>query len=189
MNCGRRAGIRMSGNSVESLSEAQRECLRLIATGLELKEVAREIGISPNAVVERLRNARRTLGVGTSREAARLFAAYERGADYMWHVATSDGVAERGPPAPFSRPSNNASRSAGEGPGSVSIREEQTPYLAAGLSAGARFPWPFPTVGRERNDLAGWQIFAAVLALTIGLGVAALVAIAMVDQLSQLRLG
>lgn len=179
----------MTGNAVEKLSEAQKECLRLIAAGLELKEVARELGISPNAVVERLRNARRTLGVGTSREAARLFTAHDRSTDYTQHVAIPDGVAEIGPPAPFCRPSNAGSGSAGEGPGSVSIREEQMPYLAAGPSAGSRFPWPFPTTGRERNDLTGWQIFVAVLALTIGLGVAALVAIAIVDQLSRLRLG
>lgn len=179
----------MTGNAVERLSEAQKECLRLVAAGMELKEVARELGISPNAVVERLRNARRTLGVGTSREAARLFAASEGGADYIRHVAIPDGVAGSRPPTPFCPPSNAGSGSAGEGPGSVSIREEQTPYLAAGPSAGSRFPWPFPTAGRERNDLTGGQIFAAVLALTIGLGVAALVAIAIVDQLSRLRLG
>lgn len=61
----------MPDPDLDRLTEAQRQCLRLIAQGLEIKEIAAVLGVSPSAVVERLRIARQRLGVATSKEAAR----------------------------------------------------------------------------------------------------------------------
>jgi DNA-binding CsgD family transcriptional regulator len=62
----------------EKLTEKQRQCLRHAAEGFQEKEIALRIGTTPAAVKERLRSARQHIGVGTSREAGRLFLSWER---------------------------------------------------------------------------------------------------------------
>jgi len=57
------------------LSERERQVLRLLSQGHDAKSAARSLDVSVHAVNERLREARRKLGVTSSREAARLFAA------------------------------------------------------------------------------------------------------------------
>lgn len=53
------------------LSEKEKATLRLIGRGHDAKSMARHLGLSVHTVNERLRNARRKLGVSSSREAAR----------------------------------------------------------------------------------------------------------------------
>lgn len=65
---------------ISRLSERERETLRLLAQGYDAKSAALALGISLHAVNERLREARRKLGVSSSREAARLLASRENGA-------------------------------------------------------------------------------------------------------------
>ena len=60
------------GFDLTRLNEAERNVLRLLAEGHTAKSVASEIGSTPAAVNERLREARRKTGVGSSRELARL---------------------------------------------------------------------------------------------------------------------
>ena len=60
------------------LNERQKECLRLFYANLEVKEIASEIGLSPNTVKKYLLDARRTLGVSRSMQAARILVEYER---------------------------------------------------------------------------------------------------------------
>jgi TonB family protein len=62
---------------VESLSDRERETLSLLGRGHEAKSIAAALGISVHSVNERLRAARRKLGVSSSREAARLLLANE----------------------------------------------------------------------------------------------------------------
>jgi len=57
---------------VQKLTERQREILQLLLNGHNAKSAARHIGISVHTVNEHLREARRSLGVSSSREAARL---------------------------------------------------------------------------------------------------------------------
>jgi len=54
------------------------QCLGLVLRGYEVKEIARELNITPNAVTERLRTARARLGARTSREAALIACGGER---------------------------------------------------------------------------------------------------------------
>ena len=65
---------------VEVLSDREREALRLLGRGHEAKSIASALGLSIHTVNERLRTARRKLGVSSSREAARLLLAQEIGA-------------------------------------------------------------------------------------------------------------
>ena len=64
---------------VDALSDRERETLRLLARGHEAKSIASALGVSVHTVNERLRAARRKLGVSSSREAARLLLALEAG--------------------------------------------------------------------------------------------------------------
>ena len=73
------------GNGVDlsRLNEAERQVLRLLAEGHTAKSVANELGSTPAAVNERLREARRKTGAGSSRELARLLKSQENRHDEM----------------------------------------------------------------------------------------------------------
>lgn len=62
---------------VSVLHEREKDVLRLLLVGHDAKSIARHLDLSTHVVNERLRDARRKLGVGSSREAARLLAAAE----------------------------------------------------------------------------------------------------------------
>jgi DNA-binding CsgD family transcriptional regulator len=62
-----------------SLSEREKETLRLLLKGHDAKSIARDLGLSVHTVNERLRASRRKLGVSSSREAARLLSGFEQG--------------------------------------------------------------------------------------------------------------
>lgn len=64
---------------VHTLSEREKETLRLLLRGHDAKSAATTLGLSVHTVNERLRESRRKLGVGSSREAARLLAEIEGG--------------------------------------------------------------------------------------------------------------
>jgi DNA-binding CsgD family transcriptional regulator len=61
------------------LSSRQEQCLRGVLNLKSAKEIARDLGISPDAVEKHLRTSRRKFGVGTSAEAARIFASLDQG--------------------------------------------------------------------------------------------------------------
>jgi DNA-binding CsgD family transcriptional regulator len=62
----------MIGGDVRNLTQRQKEILRLLLNGFDAKSAGRELGISVHTVNEHLREARRYLGVSSSREAARI---------------------------------------------------------------------------------------------------------------------
>lgn len=63
--------------TLAALSEHERQALRLLAQGHTVKSIAEMLGRTPGAVNERLREARRKTGTGSSRELARLLASQE----------------------------------------------------------------------------------------------------------------
>lgn len=63
--------------SIESLTAKEKETLRLMVRGHDAKSMARELDLSVHTINDRLREARRKLGVTSSREAARLVFEYE----------------------------------------------------------------------------------------------------------------
>jgi DNA-binding CsgD family transcriptional regulator len=56
---------------IKQLTEKEKQTLRLLLGGYDAKSSARELGLSVHTINERLRDARRKLGVSSSREAAR----------------------------------------------------------------------------------------------------------------------
>lgn len=62
---------------VDSLTEREKETLRLLAASHDAKSAAAHLGLSVHTINERLRTARRKLGVSSSRAAARVLAEAE----------------------------------------------------------------------------------------------------------------
>lgn len=58
--------------SHHTLSDKEKQTLRLLVAGHDAKSMARQLGLSVHTVNERLRDSRRKLSVSSSREAARL---------------------------------------------------------------------------------------------------------------------
>lgn len=68
------------GSGCHDLTEKEKQTLRLLLGGYDAKSMARHLGLSVHTINERLRDARRKLGVSSSREAARMLREHE-GAD------------------------------------------------------------------------------------------------------------
>src|SRR5687768_12118933 len=58
-------------SSVEALTDKELEILRLLMAGHTVKSIAARMGRSETSINERLRDARRKTGIGSSRELAR----------------------------------------------------------------------------------------------------------------------
>ena len=74
----------VSVSHVQKLTPRQKEVLRLILNGFDSKSVGRELGISVHTVNEHLTEARRHLGVSSSREAARILREAELTPPMTW---------------------------------------------------------------------------------------------------------
>lgn len=62
---------------VARLTERQKQCLRRLYANFSVKEIGRDLNLSPNTVNEHLRDARALLGVDRSIVAARMLAEME----------------------------------------------------------------------------------------------------------------
>lgn len=91
----------------QTLTEREKETLRLLLEGHDAKSAASALGLSVHTVNERLREARRKLGVGSSREAARALARAE-GPNFLGDKQL--GVAQAAAPGPEHRPSDQRRR-------------------------------------------------------------------------------
>jgi DNA-binding CsgD family transcriptional regulator len=72
-----------NGVDLDRLNDAERQVLQLLAEGHTAKSVANELGSTPAAVNERLREARRKTGASSSRELARLLKSQENRDEQM----------------------------------------------------------------------------------------------------------
>jgi len=79
---------------IEALTPRQKEILRLVSQQYQAKEIARFLNIGERTVKTHTEEARRRLGVATSRDAARLLAAHERdiGRDDRGTAGPKDGT-------------------------------------------------------------------------------------------------
>lgn len=60
----------------ERLTSRHRDCLRLVAANHTTKEIAIQLGLSPNTIDGYISEAREILGAGSRRDAARLFQSF-----------------------------------------------------------------------------------------------------------------
>lgn len=97
----------MSTRKVSALTERERQVLRLLARGHDIKSAARDLSISTSAVSDRLRQARRKLGVSTSREAARVLTTHESADEFdvhrFWGIRQGYNSTQVSPPIRFAR--------------------------------------------------------------------------------------
>ncbi|MXP27803.1 helix-turn-helix transcriptional regulator [Porphyrobacter algicida] len=66
---------KISSGAIEALTDKELEILRLLTNGHTVKSIAARLGRSETSINERLRDARRKTGIGSSRELARTLAA------------------------------------------------------------------------------------------------------------------
>lgn len=176
----------MGDDRFDKLTERQRECLRLVQSGHEVKEIARELGIGPTAVVERLRAARKTLGVDSSRQAARMLAIEEGVPTYTRHVDMPAWLAEPAETAPMLFPST--AESAGDADRDR-VKEATATFEAMPLFLTPRgIPWPLRTRERATNDLTSTERLVMSVSLTVVFTVAASLSIIAVILLMQFLL-
>lgn len=169
----------MQDDRLAKLTDPQRACLRKVAQGFQYKEIARDLGITPGAVNERLKAAMRTLELNSRFDAARLLAKYEGAAAYQPPapqplVDQSWGLAGALPDAPSVTYTNQAGSQRQPEPVKV-VQERQAVFEPVYLtpSTGSRLKLPIPTDGRPTNDLDSWQRIAWIFAVAIGAALAA----------------
>ncbi|TAK10695.1 MAG: LuxR family transcriptional regulator [Rhizorhabdus sp.] len=163
----------MESDRIEKLTEAQRICLRMVLMHLSSKDIARELGISPHTVDQRLRMAIQALGVANRFEAARILARYESPdayqPAYQSAVYQSPHVAPPPVRATVGLSDSIGTRQGENGFQGSAVREEQIAFRTPAFAAtGGHFVnLPIPTPGRERNDLnivqrLGWIVTIAI---------------------------
>lgn len=149
---------------LEKLSEKEADILRLLARGFDVKASAKELGISPNSVTERLRSARQKLGVSSSREAARIFASHST-PDHIFYVPMGNVVEQITPSEPVS---------ALPGPQAGEEKEQDKALLEQSAVPFAHMPvnlvdlsyLPLRRAGDARNELSKRQRLTAIFDLT-----------------------
>ena len=135
------------------ITEAQRICLRLVLEHCETKEIALRLGISPTAVVERLRLARQILGVSRSMDAARVLAEVE--GQTSKRLVDMPIVVER---EAFPAPLLPASEAGMKESSAVGVREEQAAYIVAPADPEHPLALRIPFIGGVRDDLSPWKV-------------------------------
>lgn len=167
----------MEDQRLERLTDAQRDVLRRWHRRQSAKEIGRELGISHWAVQERLRHARRALGVESSTEAARLLADAEAPGDYKRVVYNTRTVADRAS-ADMMAGSEGEAEQASRSADGIEFREERTAYRA-GAPSWPNVRLPLPRYRGDRNDLTVRKrlIWIGVIVLGIVVTVGALITI------------
>lgn len=171
------------------LTDSQRVCLRLVAHGMQAKEIARELGITQHATIERLRAARRATGAATSREIALQLIKAESGPDYKPLVAKPIGVAPTADhPASSALPNSSIGAVLRSSGADENLVDRAGPLASPKRSAAAPDFWrlPFRTRKAQTNELTVVQTLISIGALALMLSLAAIAAIAFVEQLIRL---
>ena len=163
----------MTRHGVARLTEGQRDVLRMVNRHMETKEIARELGISPDGVNQRIKTAMRTLGVSKRRDAALILAEAEGPDSYQPQVHQPLDIAAGSELATFA-PSTESGRE--QGPASIgAMREEQAAFEAVPQPRSRWFRLPLPVRGGRPGDLSalqrlGW-IFGMMLLIAFAFGV------------------
>jgi len=165
------------GDRFHRLTDAQRECLRLVYMRWQISEIAGKLDISIGAVNQRLKLARQTLGVASSLEAARLLAEHENlPVDYIPTISSRNAVAFEELPGAGHGSAENGDVEAGW-PTWHEMREPQAQYLAPAFHHRQQgwFRWPVPSQEGAANDFTVLQILFWVVAIALGAGAAVVV--------------
>ena len=185
----RMALVDMTLSAIEKLNEGQRDCLRLVLAHHNSKEIARELGVSPHTVDQRLRTAMRVLGVQSRFEAARKFAVHDENDQYQSLIYQVSDV-ERG--RKNGKPDASTERSISNCKGSINIIDDPK---VDGNSVGTAFGktqigrrWlPIPQHRGEKNSLGTVERLGWILAIAIASALSFGGLIAGLEALSRLK--
>jgi len=152
----------------DRLNDGQRDCLRLVLVHLTSKEIARELGVSPHTVDQRLRTAMRVLDAQSRFEAARIFAALDGEPTYQPLIYQALLV-EPGEKNGNQGSSSGRSRSKTASPKDDSAKAESGGALKVlERSEFQHRPLPVPRFRGEKNRLAAVERLGWILAIAIG---------------------
>jgi DNA-binding CsgD family transcriptional regulator len=161
-----------NGLKLSSLSDGQRDCLRLVMLHLSSKEIARTLGISPHTVDQRLRVAVRTLGVSNRFEAARMLAQHgqdEAATPYQPLIYQRPAL---GPDASNQHRSPPATTGSYETVGAdqgLELNAEQAVFPLPHQQDRSGLRWPLlPVTGGRKNDLSPTERVLAVILIALG---------------------
>ena len=166
---------------VARLTKGQRECLRMVYRHMETKEIARELGISPDGVTQRIKAAMRILGVDRRRDAALILAEAEGAESYPPQVYPPRDIAAAPHPSTMA-PSTESGRQSGFS--GEALRESQTAFWAA--PPGRTSALPFPIKGARPNDVGWLTRLAWIVGVAIGIALAFGALVAGVEGLARL---
>lgn len=152
----------MDADRLARLTEKQRACLRLVSRHKSSKMIAPLLGITPEAVDQRLKTAVRILGVATRYEAALLLAEHEGGQAYQRVVYDAPELAAPAAPGAVGASAGDR-RSNGD-----RLEEERARYEPPAPTQPRSSRLTLPVERGRRNDLGLWQRLAWVVAIAIG---------------------
>lgn len=175
----------MENGGLAKLTEGQRTCLRMVFMHMSSKDIARELGISPHTVDQRLKMAMQLLGVETRFEAARTLAKSEGIGPYQHLVYQSPVVAAADRTTETGAPVDHGSMRH-DHPNRAAMREEQVAFEVASPSLKHGRLLPLPTIRGERNDLGIWQRLGWIIAIAIGSALSFGALLAGLDALARL---
>lgn len=156
----------MSAPALDQLTDAQRECLRLVYTRHSSKEIAEIVGVSPSAVDKRIERAVLQLGATSRAAAARILVASEGGTTY-----------ERTPSDPFDLPIEAAAGGiSADGPWWLVRR-----LLGLGPATGSE--------GEARNPLSRAQRLGVIVGLIFLISMSSMALLNLGQTLSSLAIG
>ena len=166
----------------ETLTERERQCLRLVFDRLRPKEIGRELGISHHTVNGHLQQAMRKLGATSSLEAARLVHAADR-------LAAPEKIAGYPFGVEFPPVSSNLSPSQlGADQDRVRDGAFGERWATGAFPLAGRFPrarWPLPAAGENRNDLTLAERLFWIVAGILAVAIIAFMAAASVESLQR----
>ena len=175
----------MNIDRVARLTEKQRECLRLVNLHKSSKMIAPMLGITPEAVDQRIKTAVRVLDVPNRYEAALLLAQHE-GAYQRTIYEPPDIVS---PAVDWTFGSSTGGERTNGNASDEPMREDRSPY---GSGRRRRFRWlpdPLPKRGAKAHDVGPWLRAAWIAAVAIAGAVAFGVLVSGVEALVRLVRG
>jgi len=150
------------------LNDGQRDCLRLVLAHHNSKEIARQLGVSPHTVDQRLRTAMRILKVQSRFEAAREFAAFdteERYQPLIYQMSDVEPPRKNGRLGPsIGRTPSDKTASIGD----VSRVDGNDAEATFEKSQIRRQRLPIPRYRGEKNNLGKVERVGWILAIAIG---------------------
>jgi DNA-binding CsgD family transcriptional regulator len=158
----------MTAAAVDRLNDGQRDCLRLVLAHLTSKEIARELGVSPHTVDQRLRTAMRILNAQSRFEAARIYAALDQEQAYQPLIYQL-------PLVEWGHKNGNQEPSSGRTRSETANKKDDSANAESGGAVDAmersefrRRPLPVPRFRGEKNRLAAVERLGWILAIAIG---------------------